>query len=191
MSLAPWRVSLASALHHNRARPDSRYFQLATIRPDGIPANRTVVFRGFQSDTNILKVITDRRSSKVHHLEHCPWVEACWYFTKTREQFRLTGQLRCINKTCSEEVNWRLQTWQSISDSARSQFYWPHPGQPRSHQSNFETVSIDTEIPPDSFCLLLLNPIIVDHLKLRGAPQHRYHYEQAADGTWSVVTVNP
>ncbi|MCA1991428.1 MAG: pyridoxamine 5'-phosphate oxidase family protein, partial [Coleofasciculus sp. S288] len=92
MSLAPWRSLLASALHKNRSLPYARYFQLATIRADGRPANRTVVFRGFLDSTNQLKIITDTRSQKAEQIDHQPWGEVCWYFPKTREQFRLLGQ---------------------------------------------------------------------------------------------------
>ncbi|MEO1404337.1 MAG: Npun_F5749 family FMN-dependent PPOX-type flavoprotein [Cyanobacteria bacterium J06635_1] len=191
MSLAPWRASLTGALHHNRAQPYSRYFQLATVRPDGIPANRTVVFRGFQDGTNSLTMITDNRSEKIRHLECSPWAEACWYFTKTREQFRLTGQLRCIDAVCQGGDTLRLEVWQSISDAARSQFYWPQPGQPRAAPSNFDSALVEQGLPPDSFCLLLLTPTSVDHLKLRGQPQNRYRYQQSSNGGWSSVEVNP
>ncbi|MEM9161733.1 MAG: pyridoxamine 5'-phosphate oxidase family protein [Cyanobacteria bacterium P01_F01_bin.4] len=211
MSLAPWRASLTGALHHNRAQPDSRYFQLATVRPDGIPANRTVVFRGFQAGTNRLTMITDKRSDKIRHLEHSPWAEACWYFTKTREQFRLAGQLHCIDATGIDATGIdatgidptgidatgpageasRLEIWQSISDAARSQFYWPHPGRPRMESSNFAPDLVDEARPPESFCLLLLAPTSVDHLKLRGRPHNRYRYQQSSDGGWSSVEVNP
>ncbi|MEO1006929.1 MAG: pyridoxamine 5'-phosphate oxidase, partial [Cyanobacteria bacterium J06638_38] len=44
--LAPWRSLLSGAIHRNRSQPHSRYFQLATVTPEGYPANRTVVFRG-------------------------------------------------------------------------------------------------------------------------------------------------
>ncbi len=37
-----------------------QYYQLATLRPDGRPANRTVVHRGFFGD-NGLTLATDRR----------------------------------------------------------------------------------------------------------------------------------
>ncbi|MEO0456243.1 MAG: Npun_F5749 family FMN-dependent PPOX-type flavoprotein [Cyanobacteria bacterium P01_A01_bin.114] len=191
MSFAPWRASLAGALHRNRTHPYARYFQLATVRPDGTPANRTVVFRGFKGDTHILKIITDRRSEKIGHLAQSPWAEACWYFTKTREQFRLTGKLSCLDAANPDQKPCRLSAWQSISDGARSQFYWPQPGQPRTDQSAFDASAIDPNAPPDSFCLLLLTPIRVDHLKLRGTPQNRYCYQQADDGGWSAVEINP
>jgi pyridoxamine 5'-phosphate oxidase len=48
MTLAPWRSPLSRALYRNRNLPYCRYLQLATVRPNGQPANRTVVFRGFR-----------------------------------------------------------------------------------------------------------------------------------------------
>lgn len=40
-----WREMLQRSLKKNKSLPYSRYVQLATVRPDGRPANRTVVFR--------------------------------------------------------------------------------------------------------------------------------------------------
>lgn len=42
---APWRALVEKSLARNRALPNARYIQIATVRPDGRPANRTVVFR--------------------------------------------------------------------------------------------------------------------------------------------------
>jgi pyridoxamine 5'-phosphate oxidase len=47
MSLAPWRSAIAHALHRNRSLVYARYLQLATVKANSHPANRTVVFRGF------------------------------------------------------------------------------------------------------------------------------------------------
>ncbi|MFM7425627.1 MAG: pyridoxamine 5'-phosphate oxidase family protein, partial [Elainella sp.] len=94
--LAPWRTPLARALHRNRALAYARYFQLATVQHDGKPANRTVVFRGFLEPGNRLKLIADRRSQKIDQLAHQPWAEVCWYFPKTREQFRLSGTMAVV-----------------------------------------------------------------------------------------------
>ena len=83
--------SLDLALHRNRQSPQSRFVQLATIRENGRPAVRTLVFRGFLDDTHRLTFATDGRSEKVVEIEHSPWAEACWYFHLTREQFRFSG----------------------------------------------------------------------------------------------------
>ncbi|KAI5054742.1 hypothetical protein GOP47_0029887 [Adiantum capillus-veneris] len=50
----------------------SSYFQLATVRRDGRPANRTVVFRGFVEESNILQFTTDYRSNKIEEILHNP-----------------------------------------------------------------------------------------------------------------------
>ncbi len=129
---APWRSPLARALHRNRSKPHSRYLQLATVTPQGYPANRTVVFRGFLDNSDCLKFITDLRSGKITQLQHQPHAEACWYFTKTREQFRLAGTVQIVTETDSDSSLQlaRKITWQNISDAARSQFAWSYPGKP-------------------------------------------------------------
>ncbi|MBD1823278.1 pyridoxamine 5'-phosphate oxidase family protein [Cyanobacteria bacterium FACHB-DQ100] len=192
MSLAPWRSILAGALHRNRSLPYARYVQLATVRPDGRPANRTIVFRGFLDDTNQLKFVSDDRSEKPKHIEHCPWAEVCWYFPNTREQFRIAGKLSLIDHTNSDQ---RLQTarqqiWQELSDSARTQFAWAHPGQPRAGDETFSPPAPSPSDPLQQFCLLLLNPTDVDHLELRGNPQNRYQYHLNSED-WIVEAVNP
>ena len=185
MTLAPWRPVLARALHHNRARAYCRYLQLATINADGRPSNRTVVFRGFADDA--LQMVTDGRSEKVQQIQTCPWCEACWYFTVTREQFRIAGQLTLLGPNGIDAK--RLQTWQALSANARQQFYWPHPGEARSGAAAFESVAPANQ-PPDSFYVMLLDANRVDHLALRGSPQDRHVYEQTTAG-WTVTAVNP
>ncbi|WP_017314520.1 Npun_F5749 family FMN-dependent PPOX-type flavoprotein [Mastigocladopsis repens] len=193
MSVAPWRSPLAHALHRNRSQPYSRYFQLATVQADGRPANRTVVFRGFLGDTNLLKIITDTRSQKFAQILHQRWAEVCWYFTITREQFRIAGELTLIdaNHPDPQLQTARQSTWQDLSDNARLQFAWPHPGKPRANQEAFSPPLSDPASPSPNFCLLLLDPIQVDHLELRGEPQNRwcYHWEQSQG--WSTTEVNP
>lgn len=186
MTLAPWRPILARALHRNRARPYCRYLQLATISTAGKPANRTVVFRGFVQEQ--LKMVTDGRSEKVREVLACPWAEACWYFTVTREQFRIAGQLTLVGPDDASNV--RLSTWRELSTKARQQFYWPHPGHARAEESEFSTETMVSEQPPDSFYLLLFNPQRVDHLMLKGSPQDRQVYE-LTQGEWATAIVNP
>ncbi|MGD1857461.1 MAG: Npun_F5749 family FMN-dependent PPOX-type flavoprotein [Leptolyngbyaceae cyanobacterium] len=186
MTLAPWRPVLARALHRNRARAYCRYLQLATLTPQGRPSNRTLVFRGFVNDA--LQMVTDSRSEKLQHIKICPWAEICWYFTVTREQFRITGELTVIDTHHTGDI--RQTAWQSQSNKARQQFYWPHPGQARASDALFESDDAVTDSPPDSFNVLLLYPERVDHLNLRGDPQNRYIYQRDDDG-WKMQEVNP
>ncbi len=195
MTLAPWRSPLSRALHRNRSLAYARYFQLATVRADGSPANRTVVFRGFSDRTelpNILKIITDQRSQKISQIGANPRTEACWYFPKTREQFRLTGSIRAVTDDSGDERDrWeRSITWQNLSDAARLQFAWPTPGDRRSEASAFAPAPPDPQTPPAPFVLLYLIPDQVDWLNLRGEPQDRKVYRQGSDG-WHEQVINP
>jgi len=189
--LAPWRSPLARALHRNRSLVYSRYLQLATITSQGRPANRTIVFRGFRTKTNQIQFVTDARSQKFPQINHQPWGEACWYFPKSREQFRLAGHLTLVTQqeTDASLAQDRLAMWQQLSDSARLQFTWPEPGQPRCDP--FPEVAPEANQPVPNFCLLLLEPSQVDHLELRGEPQNRSSYTLQADRRWTVQALNP
>ncbi len=193
MTITPWIKPLAQALERNRSQIYSRYFQLATVQPDGRPANRTVVFRGFLGDTNQLKTIIDTRSQKLDQILHQPWAEACWYFTETREQFRLAGELTLIdaNYPDPELQLARQSTWKDLSDNARLQFAWPHPGETRANSEAFSPPPPDPASPLPNFCLLLLDPVKVDHLELRGDPQNRWLYLRDESQVWSSIEINP
>ena len=193
MSLALWRSPLARALHRNRSLAFARYLQLATVRATGRPANRTVVFRGFLADTNQLKFITDIRSQKAEEINLYPWGEICWYFPQTREQFRIAGQLILVGPDYPEAqlCSSRLTAWQELSEAARSQFAWPHPGDDKAPAGAFDSAAPDLLEPLPNFCLLLLEPETVDLLELRGEPQNRSLYRRDGEGNWSVRSVNP
>lgn len=189
-----WRSLLARAIHKNRSLPYSRYFQLATVHADGHPANRTVVFRGFLGDTDQIKIITDLRSAKTAQIQHLAKAEICWYFPKTREQFRLSGQLILVDEKYPEATleKARQKTWQDLSEAARLQFAWPNPGEMRTDdQEAFSPPPPDPMQPSPNFCLLLLVVEQVDHLELRGEPQNRSLYQQRSDKEWIQQTVNP
>ena len=193
-NIAPWRSAIARGLHHNRSLVYSRYFQLATVKENGRPANRTVVFRGFLEDSNQVKLITDGRSDKINHIKQQPWAEICWYFPNTREQFRLSGCLKIVGSEDNNSLlqQARMKTWQELSDGARLQFAWPHPGKPRIDQpAAFDPPAPDPTQPVGNFCLLLLEPVEVEHLQLRGEPQNRRIYRLDAQQNWLVEELNP
>jgi len=193
MTLAPWRSPLSRALHRDRSKPHSRYFQLATVQANGHPANRTVVFRGFLNDTNQLKVISDSRSQKIHQIQYQAWAEACWYFTEAREQFRLAGKLILVDEENphTDLQKARYSTWQELSGNARIQFAWAHPGEKRGEPEAFSPQQPDAINPLPNFCLLLLDVINVDHLQLRGEPQNRWLYIRDDLNNWSSSEINP
>jgi pyridoxamine 5'-phosphate oxidase len=193
--LPPWRSPIARALHRNRSLPYARYVQLATIDVHQRPTNRTVVFRGWLEPESQLQFVVDSRSAKVQNLlaGAASWGEVCWYFPKTREQFRIGGTLELVTIDCDVESRHKARqaAWQQMSDGGRIQFAWPTPGANRSTDPDaFAPPPPDDRQPLDNFCLLLLAPAHVDHLELRGEPQNRYVYELVGK-EWLVRQVNP
>ncbi len=201
--LPPWRSAIARALHRNRSLPHARYLQLATVDGHNRPTNRTLVFRGWLEPESQLKFVTDIRrrslsygeSQKALNLDSgaSDWAEICWYFPKTREQFRVNGKLLLVKANCATASHYkaRQEAWQQMSDSGRISFAWATPGANRSAELEaFNPPQPDSQQPLDNFCLLLLTPVAVDHLELRGEPQNRYRYELVS-GEWAMREVNP
>lgn len=192
-NIAPWRTYLQKALHKNRTNLFSRYFALATVTKTGYPTNRMVVFRGFLDDSNKLEIITDIRSKKIEDLSHNSSGEICWYFTKTREKFRIRGKIELItaNHENQELLKERQKIWQKLSLAGKEQFYGENPRELFIENAEISTIDIDEEKPRENFCLLLLNPEIVDHLELKGNPQNRHIYEMNNQKQWHIKKVNP
>ena len=193
--LPPWRSAIARALHRNRSLPNARYVQLATVDRDLRPRNRSLVFRGWLEPGSQVKFVADIRSTKAIDLlaDTSPYAEACWYFPKTREQFRLSGTLTLVT-TESSDTSYskaREEAWQQMSDSGRIQFDWGTPGADRSEDPQaFNPPQPDEHQPSENFCLLLLAVTGVTHLELRGEPQSCYLYE-LVDGVWQMRSINP
>jgi pyridoxamine 5'-phosphate oxidase len=193
--LPPWRSSIARALHRNRSLPYARYVQLATIDRTSRPRNRTVVFRGWREPESQLQFAIDSRSAKAQDLltGSANWAEICWYFPKTREQFRISGELLLVTaeSPIERDCKARQAAWQQLSDGGRISFDWATPGADRSTDpAAFNPPAPDVQQPLANFCLLLLTPRLVDHLELRGEPQQRYRYELVGAG-WIMREVNP
>ena len=162
---------------------------------DQRPRNRSLVFRGWFEPGSQVQFVADIRSQKAINLlaDASPWAEACWYFPKTREQFRLSGTLELVTAASSDTgySKARQQTWQGMSDSGRIQFDWATPGADRTEDPQaFNPPQPDEQQPSENFCLLLMDVTTVTHLELRGEPQSCYLYE-LVDGEWGVRSINP
>ena len=181
-----WRECLDKALKKNRRDPSSRYFQFATIKPNGKPANRTVVFRGFGEQDEIY-IISDSRSQKVSELKQSNEAEICWYFSGTRQQFRIAGKAEWETDARSEVVR---KLWQKISEPAKSQFYWPAPGREIEESATEKDTEIDDSSPPRVFGVLRFIPNRVDYLSLRGNPQTRI-VSCLEKNEWVSTRINP
>ena len=179
-----WLQQLKRAIRGNRRDTHNRYVQFATLGLDGKPRVRVVVFRGFSLSEASFFIITDARSEKVKELAQCPDVEVSWYFTQTREQFRL----QCGAVTHSHGTDADLHRdvlWKGLSDAAKAQFFWPEPGLPSGEGRSLEI----TTHPPETFVVIECSPHQVDHLVLAKI-QRRTLSDLTASG-WTEVSINP
>ncbi|MEW9799532.1 pyridoxamine 5'-phosphate oxidase family protein [Alteromonas sp. CYL-A6] len=185
--MSVWLQRLTKSLHKTRGQPESRFFQLATVGGDGRPRCRTVVFRGL-ADDNTLTIISDTRSQKTEHFIAEPAAEVCWYFTKTREQFRFEVTAHVL--TASENQLLINEQWQKLSDAGKKQFLWGVPRDERDPSVPLRPNS-DYVFAPAHFCVIHLKVSHVDYLNLRGNPQHRELHSLTEQGQWHCQAVIP
>jgi PPOX class probable FMN-dependent enzyme len=186
-----WQSLVTAALAAADEDPTVRFVQLATVDPEGIPFNRTVVVRAFRPETGELEVVTDARSQKVAHLHVNPRVALCWYLTSTREQFRFRGMAALVGAAAQGDAQARRQSaWASLSARTRRQFVWPAPGTPKTGDP-FDPPPLPDDRPPETFVLLRIHPDFVDHLVLTSTPHRRTLYRLDTAGHWLRQCVNP
>ena len=185
-----WRQPLARSLYKTRNSPESRYVQMATISLKGRPRNRTLVFRGFDEQSQLC-FISDSRTQKWTELKKKPYVSICWYFASTREQYRLEGKAELLTKANEEHTSLIQHYWSNLSVAAKKQFLWGEPGEKRNKE---DLLSVEKEaIPeeaPEHFIIMVVTVGEVDYLNLKGTPQERYHYKQSSNG-WREIPIIP
>ena len=182
-----WRQGLTKSLHQTRSVPESRYFQLASVDSNGVPYCRTVVFRGV-TDDNQLVVISDTRSEKFEQLSQTPEAHVCWYFSKTREQYRFSCKASLVTFEQDDELV--TSQWNKLSDAGKKQFLWGEPGTPRNDGSALQIEGSFDKVP-NHFCTILLAINSVDYLNLRGNPQHREWHHKDDNGNWVSQSLIP
>jgi pyridoxamine 5'-phosphate oxidase len=143
-----------------------------------------------------MKMITDSRSNKVREASTSSGddakteeeekekerrndvAELVWWFPKSSEQYRVRGRLRFVGgggEYGDEPGGYlereRRRQWGNLSDMAREQFYWGHPGAAYSGKPDVPAGGRDPDDgtvlpPPRNFLLMLLIPTRVDYLRL-------------------------
>ncbi|XP_021815018.1 pyridoxine/pyridoxamine 5'-phosphate oxidase 2 isoform X2 [Prunus avium] len=161
---APWKQLLLNAMESNAHLRHTSYIQLATIACNGRPSNRTVVFRGFQEDSDKIQINTDGRSRKIEELKHCPFAEQ------------------------------REKSWASSSLKSRLQYLGPQPGLPNLSEEPPKEVSVDPSTGPvGAFCVLVLDPQQVDYLNLKSNQRLTFASTGSPneEKCWTSERVNP
>ena len=186
-SVNGWIGRLQLSLQKNRDLPESRFFQMATADKTGKPENRTVVFRSFDEKRNTIRVISDLRTPKVAEIAANCNVAICWYFSRTREQFRFSATACVI--TGEQNQHLITESWQALSEQGKKQFLWGQPKTPLDENAHLVAVEPANRVPTH-FCVIELAVKTADYLNLRGNPQYRELYS-LDNGQWIAEPVIP
>ncbi|XP_024441113.1 pyridoxine/pyridoxamine 5'-phosphate oxidase 2 isoform X2 [Populus trichocarpa] len=163
-TVTQWKQLLLSALESNSHLKHSPYFQFATIGCNGRPSNRSVVFRGFEENSDRIQINTDCRTRKIEELKHCPFAEQ------------------------------REKSWFASSLKSRLQYLGPNPGLPCLSEQSLNEFFLDPSSGPvATFCLLVLDPDQVDYLNLKSNQRTVSTLSRCANGEmcWNSEMINP
>lgn len=161
----PWREPFERALQRNAPQTE---VQVATVSPEGLPSVRTVDFRGFSVEGQLL-FFTDSRTQKADHLRTNPRLMLHAWFPATQEQFRLAGRATLHGAHADEP--WaavRARAWEDLDDGEQPAYLGPPPGYPAIEVGQ---LLLPREAPPE-FLLVSLEVLEGDWLA-HGPPRRR------------------
>ncbi len=81
--------------------PEANAMTLATVDPDGRPAARTVLLKGFDLDGFVF--YTNLGSRKGQHLAHTPEASAVFWWRENEEQVLIDGSVRPVTEAEADE----------------------------------------------------------------------------------------
>ena len=180
--MPPWFPELISIQENEGNSKSSRWLQLATLGIDNTPRVRTVVFRGWSEEFEMI-LFTDKRSQKAYELERNNNVELCWLFSESKCQFRFRGNSNIDN---SKD---RLLYWEKITPDTKSMWGWPRPGEKIKSFIKNNTLKSNTSNYLDNFSLLKINIFHVDKLLLCDPVHVRKSWSRTDE--WIEKRINP
>jgi len=178
-----WRCLIEAALSKADNPNTASFLQLATNDQERGAQVRTLVWRGFTEANHHLLMATDLTTDKVAQLTVDPRAQILWYFTQAREQFRLSGNVVCLDLNAPSQEQ-RNAVWARLSSRAKHSFLLTKMGE---EGKGANTLS-HTETPPINFAVLELQVSEVDYLNIRSEPHCRTQY-QLIKGVWCAKTV--
>tara|TARA_Y100001968_G_scaffold327479_1_gene372620 strand:- start:1475 stop:2017 length:543 start_codon:yes stop_codon:yes gene_type:complete len=180
--MPPWISHIVSAQRKESKYYSSRWVQLATIASNNTPRVRTVVFRGW-SDSYDMEIFTDKRSQKYQELLLNNNVEVCWYFNKSKCQFRFRGKTILVSDTN------KLSHWNELNDNSKSIWGGERPGELYNFNKKDELITGNKIDFSDNFILLKINITHVDKLQIL-KPEH-IRTRWVRESEWIEERINP
>ena len=175
-----WRQELKSARKKEGKSPLNRWIQLSTVTGNNEPRIRTVVFRGWRKESSML-IFTDSRSDKIENLKKNSNAEVLWLFLKCKSQFRFKGKMK--------ELELNTKYWDSLSEKAKSTWFWQHPGKKIDTYVQPSQIIPTNLNKPENFIVLEFEIYSVELLKLV-TPIHKRYIWNKRD-SWQKIEVNP
>ncbi len=175
----PWVAEMRCAL---AAHAGPAVGALATVDAQAHPRVRSVVLREISEDGTIL-FVTDARSPKHAQIIAAPGVELIVWIEEVREQFRIAGQATVVSDPIRRNAVWNL-----LSNSARTLFLAPPPGEIFDPLAN-KPQTPALHLPPETLALFAVVPAEAERLELNLTPHQRTRWRQA-DG-WTPQRINP
>lgn len=106
--MAPWVPAFTNSVNRHLESFPFVTLSFATVDCEGRPKVRTCIYRGFLFNdrrTNVLTITSDTRMDKIEHLKSNSQVEACFWFPKTNEQFRVSGHAHTLTSDNAEKFS--------------------------------------------------------------------------------------
>ncbi|MCW8092022.1 pyridoxamine 5'-phosphate oxidase family protein [Alteromonas sp. ASW11-130] len=182
-----WQDKLNHSIDKTKNDPSSRFFQLATVDKFGCPHNRTVVMRHFHSEKGLIEIVSDRRSEKFEQLKFNSSVAICWYFSETREQYRM--QCRTTLTCATADKSKLAREWSLLSHDLQVQFFGPPPGSPLSSYGEWRNQ--DRANPPANFAIVNFFIETVDYLNVAESPHLRMKFFSDPQARWQTEQITP
>jgi len=178
--MPPWLIALSFYQNKESKLDSAKWVQLATLSLDKTPRVRTVVFRGWNSRYE-MKLLTDRRSSKIKELEYNNNVEVCWLFLESKCQFRFRGT------SYIDISNDSSHHWKQLDEQTKFMWSWPYPGE-KFIDDKINLIEQDTQ-KSDNFVLLNINIEYAEQLLLE-KPVH-IRKKWIKNKNWIEERINP
>lgn len=147
----------------NRKHPFHLCFLSTINNLTGFPDSRTVVLRKIDRDSFTLRVHTDSRSEKIHHIKSCQNTHLLFYNQKAKLQVRI----RSIGKEVEDE-QLKKEVWSQAQEISQRCYYVPHSPSTEINTPflNSEIDSTDQNLGFKVFSILEFKPFELDILEL-------------------------
>lgn len=157
----------------NDRRSGFHIAQVATIDEGGVPSLRSVVLRGFDPRSRVVRFHTDGRSRKVREITARPKIAMHLYDRSEKIQLRLICEARVHRRDTVSETAWRGM--QTMSRVCYAQNF--APGSVLQTPQSASTELLDTAIAEQNFAVVTAQILSLEWLYLSAEGHRRARFD--------------